>query len=139
MNINNPNPNIGINNKNMNMNDNHTMLGNITNMGMSIDLNNNHNMGNPITMNPNMMVLNQMNLPNQGYMMQQQPNGFNFQMYGDHYLNNGISMGNQNPNNGFGNMNYYGNPHLNLIIISYNIIENIELLFLNRKKTFNNS
>ena len=49
-------------------------------------------------------------------------------MYGDHYLNNGIYMGNQNPNNGFGNMNYYGIPHLNLIIISYNIIENIELL-----------
>ena len=32
-------------------------------------------------------------------------------------------MGNQNPNNGFGNMNYYGSPHLN------SIIENIELLF----------
>ena len=39
MNINNPNPNIGINNKNMNMNDNNAMLGNITNMRMSIDLN----------------------------------------------------------------------------------------------------
>ena len=37
-------------------------------------------------------------------------------MYGDHYLNNGIYMGNQNSNNRFGNMNYYGNPHLNLII-----------------------
>ena len=81
-----------------------------------------------MTMNPNMMVLNQMNLPNQGYMMQKQPNDFNFQMNGDHYLNNGIYMGNQNPNNGFSNMNYYRSPHLNLIIINYNIIENIELL-----------
>ena len=36
-----------------------------------------------MTMNPNMMVLNQINLTNQGYMMQQQPNDFNFQMYGD--------------------------------------------------------
>ena len=45
-------------------------------------------------------------------------------------------MGNQNPNNGFGNMNYYGNPHLNLIIISYNIIENIELLVCCSGKNF---
>ena len=72
--------------------------------------------------------MNQMNLPNQGYMMQKQPNDYNFQIYGDQYLNNGIYMDNQNPNNGFGSMNYYGSPHLNLIIISYNIIENIELL-----------
>jgi CCR4-NOT transcription complex subunit 9 len=136
MNINNPNPNIGINNKNMNMNDNNAMLGNITNMGMSIDLNNNPNMGNPITINPNMMVLNQINLTNQGYMMQQQLNDFNFQMYGDQYLNNGIYMDNQNPNNGFGNMNYIGSPHLNLIIISYNIIENIELLVCCSGKNF---
>ena len=128
MNINNPNPNIGIINKNMNMNDNNAMLGNITNMGIPMDLNNNHNMGNPMTMNLNMMILNQIILTNQGYMMQQQPNDFNFQMYGDQYLNNGIYMGNQNPNNGFSNMNYYESPHLNLIIISYNIIENLELL-----------
>ena len=56
ININNPNPNIGIINKNMNMNDNNAMLGNITNMGMPMDLNNNPNMRNPMTMNPNMMV-----------------------------------------------------------------------------------
>ena len=106
------NGNIGMNNLNMNMNMNHNngMMGN---MGMPMDLNNNPNMNNPMTMNPNMMVLNQMNLQNQGYMMPQQPNDYNFQMYGDQYLNNGIYMGNQNPNNGFGNMNYYGNPHLN--------------------------
>ena len=106
------NGNIGMNNLNMNMNMNHNngMMGN---MGMPMDLNINPNMSNPMTMNPNMMVLNQMNLQNQGYMMPQQPNDYNFQMYGDQYLNNGMYMGNQNPNNGFGNMNYYGNPHLN--------------------------
>ena len=106
------NGNIGMNNLNMNMNMNHNngMMGN---MGMPMDLNNNPNMSNPMTMNPNMMVLNQMNLQNQGYMTPQQPNDYNFQMYGDQYLNNGMYMGNQNPNNGFGNMNYYGNPHLN--------------------------
>ena len=106
------NGNIGMNNLNMNMNMNHNngMMGN---MGMPMDLNNNPNMSNPMTMNPNMMVLNQMNLQNQGYMMPQQPNDYNYQMYGDQYLNNGMYMGNQNPNNGFGNMNYYGNPHLN--------------------------
>ena len=106
------NGNIGMNNLNMNMNMNHNngMMGK---MGMPMDLNNNPNMSNPMTMNPNMMVLNQMNLQNQGYMMPQQPNDYNFQMYGDQYLNNGMYMGNQNPNNGFGNMNYYGNPHLN--------------------------
>ena len=106
------NGNIGMNNLNMNMNMNHNngMMGN---MGMPMDLNNNPNMSNPMTMNPNMMVLNQMNLQNQGYIMPQQPNDYNFQMYGDQYLNNGMYMGNQNPNNGFGNMNYYGNPHLN--------------------------
>ena len=106
------NGNIGMNNLNMNMNMNHNngMMGN---MGMPMDLNNNPNMSNPMTMNPNMMVLNHMNLQNQGYMMPQQPNDYNFQMYGDQYLNNGMYMGNQNPNNGFGNMNYYGNPHLN--------------------------
>ena len=112
------------------------MLGNIINMRMPMDLNNNPNMGNPMTINPNMMVLNQMNLANQGHMMQQQPNDFNFQIYGDYYLNNGIYIGNQNPNNGFCNMNYYGSPHLNLIIISYNIIENIELLVCCGGKNF---
>jgi CCR4-NOT transcription complex subunit 9 len=106
------NGNMPMNNMNMNMNMNHNN-GIMGNMGMPMDLNNNPNMNNPMTMNPNMMVLNQMNLQNQGYMMPQQPNDYNFQMYGDQYLNNGMYMGNQNPNNGFGNMNYYGNPHLN--------------------------
>ena len=111
--MNNMNGNIGLNNMNINLNINHNNNGMMGNMGMPMDLNNNPNLNN-IGMNPNMMVLNQMNLQNQGYMMPQQPNDFNFQMYGgDQYLNNGIFMGNQNPNNGFGNMNYYGNPHLN--------------------------
>ena len=109
--MNNMNGNMGLNNMNINLNINHNngMMGN---MGMSMELNNNPNLNN-IGMNPNVMVLNQMNLQNQGYMMPQQPNDFNFNMYGDQYLNNGIFMGNQNPNNGFGNMNYYGNPHIN--------------------------
>ena len=110
--MNNMNGNIGLNNMNINLNINHNNNGMMGNMGMPMDLNNNPNLNN-IGMNPNMMVLNQMNLQNQGYMMPQQPNDFNFNMYGDQYLNNGIFMGNQNPNNGFGNMNYYGNPHLN--------------------------
>ena len=109
--MNNMNGNMGLNNMNINLNINHNngMMGNI---GMPMELNNNPNLNN-IGMNPNVMVLNQMNLQNQGYMMPQQPNDFNFNMYGDQYLNNGIFMGNQNPNNGFGNMNYYGNPHIN--------------------------
>ena len=109
--MNNMNGNMGLNNMNINLNINHNngMMGN---MGMPMELNNNPNLNN-IGMNPNVMVLNQMNLQNQGYMMPQQPNDFNFNMYGDQYLNNGIFMGNQNPNNGFGNMNYYGNPHIN--------------------------
>ena len=106
---NNQNGNINMNNMNMNMNMNHNN-GMMNNMGMPMDLNNNPNMNN-MSMNPNMMVLNQMNLQNQGYMMPQQNDYMN--MYGDQYLNNGMYMGNQNPNNGFGNMNYYGNPHLN--------------------------
>mgnify|MGYP002869388704 CR=1 FL=1 len=110
--MNNMNGNIGLNNMNINLNINHNNNGMMGNMGMPMDLNNNPNLNN-IGMNPNMMVLNQMNLQNQGYMMPQQPNDFNFNMYGDQYLNNGIFMGNQNPNNGFSNMNYYGNPHLN--------------------------
>ena len=110
--MNNMNGNIGLNNMNINLNINHNNNGMMGNMGMPMDLNNNPNLNN-IGMNPNMMVLNQMNLQNQGYMMPQQPNDFTFNMYGDQYLNNGIFMGNQNPNNGFGNMNYYGNPHLN--------------------------
>ena len=120
----NMNGNIGMNNINMNnnnnsnnnnnngmMNNNNNNIGN--NMGLPPDLNSNQNLGSAMPMNPNMMVLNQMNLPNQGYMMQQQPNDFNFQMYGDQYMNNGIYMGNQNQNNGFGNLNYFGNSHLN--------------------------
>ena len=106
---NNQNGNINMNNMNMSMNMNHNN-GMMNNMGMPMDLNNNPNMNN-MSMNPNMMVLNQMNLQNQGYMMPQQNDYMN--MYGDQYLNNGMYMGNQNPNNGFSNMNYYGNPHLN--------------------------
>jgi len=96
--MNNMNGNMGLNNMNINLNINHNngMMGN---MGMPMELNNNPNLNN-IGMNPNVMVLNQMNLQNQGYMMPQQPNDFNFNMYGDQYLNNGIFMGNQNPNNG---------------------------------------
>ena len=104
---NNPNGNIGVNNINININMNNN--GNM-NMGMPMDLNNNVNMNNNINMNPNMMMLNQMNLQqNQGYMMPQQPNDYNFQMYSEPYINNGIYLGNQNPNSGFNNMNYYGN------------------------------
>ena len=57
------------------------------------------------------MMLNQMNLqPNQGYMMPQQPGEYNYQIYNDPpYMNNGMYLGNQNPGNGFNNMNYYGN------------------------------
>ena len=103
---NNPNGNIGVNNINININMNNN---NGMNMGMQMDLNNNPNINNNLNMNPNMMMLNQMNFPNQGYMMSQQPGDINFQMYNEPYLNNGIYMGNQNPNNGFNNMNYYGN------------------------------
>ena len=104
---NNQNGNIGVNNINININMNNN--GNM-NMGMPMDLNNNVNMNNNMNMNPNMMMLNQMNLQqNQGYMMPQQPSDFNFPMYSEPYINNGIYLGNQNPNNGFNNMNYYGN------------------------------
>ena len=105
------NGNMNMNNMNINMNLNHNN-GMMNNMGMPMDLNNNPNMSSPMSMNPNMMVLNQMNLQNQTYMMPQQPNEY-MNMYGDQYLNNGMYMGNQNTNNGFSNMNYYGNPHLN--------------------------
>ena len=110
--VNNPNANMGMNNMNMNMNMNHNN-GMMNNMGMPMDINNNTNINNQMGMNPNMVMLNQMNLPNQPYMMPQQPNDYNFPMYGDQFMNNGIYMGNQNHNNGYGNMNYYGNPHLN--------------------------
>ena len=103
---NNNNGNIGVNNINININMNNN---NGMNMGL-MDLNNNQNLNNNININPNMMMLNQMNLPqNQGYMMPQQAGDFNFQMYNEPYMNNGIYMPNQNPNNGFNNMNYYGN------------------------------
>ena len=103
---NNSNGNIGVNNINININMNNN---NGMNMGL-MDLNNNQNLNNNININPNMMMLNQMNLPpNQGYMMPQQAGDFNFQMYNEPYMNNGIYMPNQNPNNGFNNMNYYGN------------------------------
>ena len=111
--MNNMNGNMGLNNMNMNINMNNHNNGMLGNMGMPMEMNNNSNVGNNMPMNPNMMVLNQMNMQNQGYLMPQQPNDFNFQMYGDQYMNNGIYMGNQNPNNGFGNLNYFGNPHLN--------------------------
>ena len=101
------NGNIGVNNINININMNNN--GNM-NMGMPMDLNNNVNMSNNMNMNPNMMMLNQMNLQqNQGYMIPQNPGEFNYQMYNEPYINNGIYLGNQNPNNGFNNMNYYGN------------------------------
>ena len=104
---NNTNGNIGVNNINININMNNN---NGMNMGGLMDLNNNQNLNNNININPNMMMLNQMNLPpNQGYMMPQQAGEFNFQMYNEPYINNGIYMPNQNPNNGFNNMNYYGN------------------------------
>ena len=103
---NNPNGNIGVNNINININMNNN---NGMNMGL-MDINNNQNLNNNLNLNPNMMMLNQMNLPpNQGYMMPQQAGDFNFQMYNEPYMNNGIYMPNQNPNNGFNNMNYYGN------------------------------
>ena len=105
---NNQNGNIGVNNININinMNNNNSNM----NMGMPIDLNNNGNMNNNMNMNPNMMMLNQIGLnPNPGYMMPQQQGDFNFPMYSEPYLNNGMYIGNQNPNNGFNNMNFYGN------------------------------
>ena len=104
---NNTNGNIGVNNINININMNNN---NNMNMGMQMDLNNNPNLNNNMSMNPNMMMLNQMNLQQgQSYMMPQQPGDFNFPMYNESYINNGIYMGNQNPNNGYNNMNYYGN------------------------------
>ena len=105
---NNQNGNIGVNNININinMNNNNSNM----NMGMPMDLNNNGNMNNNMNINPNLMMLNQMGLnPNPGYMMPQQQGDFNFPMYNEPYLNNGMYIGNQNPNNGFNNMNFYGN------------------------------
>ena len=108
---NNQNGNIGVNNINININMNNS---NNMNMGMPMDLNNNPNLNNNMNMNPNMMMLNQMNLQqSQGYMMPQQPGDFNFPMYNEPYINNGLYMGNQNPNNGYNNMNYYGNYQKN--------------------------
>ena len=108
---NNQNGNLGMGNININinMNGNNNMMGN---MGMEMNLNNNPNINNSIPMNPNMMMLNQMNLPqNQGYMIPpQQQNDFNYQMYNEQYFNNGIYMGGQNPNNGFNTMDFYRNP-----------------------------
>ena len=105
---NNQNGNIGVNNINININMNNN--NNNMNMGMPIDLNNNGNMNNNMNINPNLMMLNQMGLnPNPGYMMPQQQGDFNFPMYSEPYLNNGMYIGNQNPNNGFNNMNFYGN------------------------------
>ena len=90
VNINNMNGNMGLNNMNMNLNNLNHNNGIMGNMGMPMEINNNPNIGN-MPMNPNMMVLNQMNLQNQGFMMPQQPNDFNFQMYGgDQYLNNDL-------------------------------------------------
>ena len=108
---NNQNGNLGMGNININinMNGNNNMMGN---MGMEMNLNNNPNINNTIPMNPNMMMLNQLNLPqNQGYMIPpQQQNDFNYQMYNEQYFNNGIYMGGQNPNNGFNTMDFYRNP-----------------------------
>ena len=105
---NNQNGSIGVNNINININMNNN--NNNMNMGMPMDLNNNGNMNNNMNINPNFMMLNQMGLnPNSGYMMPQQQGDFNFPMYSEPYLNNGMYIGNQNPNNGFNNMNFYGN------------------------------
>jgi CCR4-NOT transcription complex subunit 9 len=105
---NNQNGSIGVNNINININMNNS--NNNMNMGMPMDLNNSGNMNNNMNINPNLMMLNQMGLnPNQGYMMPQQQGDFNFPMYSEPYLNNGMYIGNQNPNNGFNNMNFYGN------------------------------
>ena len=104
---NNINGNIEVNNINININMNNN---NNMNMGMQMDLNNNPNINNNMSMNPKMMMLNQMNLQQgQSYMIPQQPGDFNCPMYNESYINNGIYMGNQNPNNGYNNMNYYGN------------------------------
>ena len=104
---NNQNGNIGVNNINININMNHNNM----NMGMPMDMNNNPNLNNNMTIPANMMMMNPMNLQNnQGYMMPQQNIGeFNFQMYNESYLNNNMYMGNQPTNNGFNNVNYYGN------------------------------
>ena len=91
---------------------NNNMVGNL---GMEINLNNNPNINNTIPMNPNIMMLNQMNLPqNQAYMRPpQQQNDYNYQMYNEQYFNNGIFIGGQNPNNRFNTMDSYRNPQRN--------------------------
>ena len=97
-NNNNKKANLEVNNINNNMNNN---------FGMQIDLNNNQNMNNNMNVNTNLMMLNQMNLQtNQGFMMNQQIGDFNFPMYNEQSYN-GIYIGNQNTNNGFGNINYF--------------------------------
>ena len=97
-NNNNKKANLEVNNINNNMNNN---------FGMQIDLNNNQNMNNNMNVNTNLMMLNQMNLQtNQGFMMNQQIGDFNFPMYSEQSYN-GIYIGNQNTNNGFGNINYF--------------------------------
>ena len=104
----NQNDNNGINNDiniHINMNMNNNMVGNF---GLQMDLNNINNMNNnqeinnAMMMNQNMLMLNQMNLQqNQGYMTS---NEYQYKMYNEQYLNNGIYMGNIN-NNGYTNMN----------------------------------
>ena len=82
------------------------------NMGMPMDMNNNPNINNNMNIPANMMMMNPMNLQNgQGYMMPQQNLGdFNFPIYNNEpYLNNNMYMGNQPANNGYNNVNYYGN------------------------------
>ncbi len=104
---NNQNGNIGVNNINININMNSNM-----NMGMPMDMNNNPNINNNINIPPNLMMLNNMNIPNApGYMMTPPQNigDYNFQMYNDPYLNNNMMMGNPSVNNGFNNLNYLGN------------------------------
>ena len=106
--MNNQNGNIGVNNINININMNHNNM----NMGMPMDMNNNPNINNNMNIPANMMMMNPMNLQNgQGYMMPQQNLGdFNFPIYNNEpYLNNNMYMGNQPANNGYNNMNYYGN------------------------------
>ena len=106
--MNNQNGNIGVNNINININMNHNNM----NMGMPMDMNNNPNINNNMNIPANMMMMNPMNLQNgQGYMMPQQNLGdFNFPIYNNEpYLNNNMYMGNQPANNGYNNVNYYGN------------------------------
>ena len=94
--INNINGNMHI----ININNNDMM----DNMRIPMNINNNQNLINNMTINPNMMILNKMNLQNKGFMMPQQNNDYNINIYGERYMNNQIFIGNQNNYNGLGNL-----------------------------------